>query len=79
LILLNIAAGCIILEERKLYSGRELLNILLCGLVSICGVWIIIKKPTTKLSSCMNLSKITNQEKTPAKSDEENPRIELST
>ena len=49
LILLNIAAGSIILEERKLYSGQEMLNILLCGLISISGVWIIIKKPQSRI------------------------------
>jgi len=38
------------MQESQLYSWDELLFILLFGLISILGVWIIVKKPaqTTK-------------------------------
>jgi len=45
LILLNIAAGAIILQEARLYSFFEFLMIIIGGFVSIVGVWIIMKKP----------------------------------
>ena len=38
LILLNIAAGAIVMQEARLYTFQEFLLIILCGLVSISGV-----------------------------------------
>lgn len=46
LILLNICAGAIVMQEARLYTFQEFLLIILCGLVSISGVQLIIKKPT---------------------------------
>ena len=47
LILLNIAAGAIIMQESRLYSLYEFLMIILGGFVAILGVWIIMKKPVS--------------------------------
>ena len=47
LILLNIASGAIVMQESKLYTPDGFLILVLCGFISIAGVWIIIKKPTS--------------------------------
>ena len=48
LILLNIACGSIVMNERMLYSWDELSLMLVYSSISICGVWIILKKPTAE-------------------------------
>ena len=52
LILLNIASGAIIMNEKRLYTWFELFRIIMCGLISIIGVWMIIKKPGKKAKKC---------------------------
>lgn len=48
LILFNLAAGAIIMQEAKLYSFEEFMILIGCSLVSILGVQLIIKKPVSK-------------------------------
>ena len=48
LILFNIGAGAVIMQESSNYTVSEFMMIVLGGLVSILGVWIIIKKPISK-------------------------------
>ena len=45
LIILNICAGSIVLHESKLYSHAEFVLMVLFCMISISGVWVIIKKP----------------------------------
>lgn len=45
LILLNIAAGAIVMQEAKLYKWWEFLLVVLCALISVLGVYVIVKKP----------------------------------
>jgi hypothetical protein len=45
LILFNIAAGAIILQEARLYKWWEFMFVVLCGFISIIGVYVIVKKP----------------------------------
>ena len=42
LILLNMASGAIILNEQKMYKWYELVNLLLCAIICICGVVMIV-------------------------------------
>lgn len=48
LILMNICAGTIVMQESRLYTVDEFIPIIFFGLISISGVWLIIKKPNTK-------------------------------
>eukprot|EP00355_Strombidium_rassoulzadegani_P007882 CAMPEP_0168619692 /NCGR_PEP_ID=MMETSP0449_2-20121227/6739_1 /TAXON_ID=1082188 /ORGANISM="Strombidium rassoulzadegani, Strain ras09" /LENGTH=169 /DNA_ID=CAMNT_0008660647 /DNA_START=234 /DNA_END=743 /DNA_ORIENTATION=+ len=47
MILLNICAGAIVLNEKLYYTWGELCLIILCGCISIVGVWVIIYKPVS--------------------------------
>ena len=51
LILLNIASGAIIMQESELYTTGEFLLLVFCGLISVSGVWLIIRKPPPKAST----------------------------
>jgi len=42
LILLNMAAGAIVMQEYILYTFGELITLILCSLIAISGVWLII-------------------------------------
>lgn len=48
LILFNLAAGAIIMQEARLYTFREFMILVGCSCVSILGVQLIIKKPVSK-------------------------------
>jgi len=45
LIIMNIMAGAIILQESVLYTPGEFTLMCLFGIISIAGVWVILKKP----------------------------------
>ena len=45
LILLQIAAGAVILQEIRLYTPLQFLIVVFFGLIAILGVFIIVKKP----------------------------------
>jgi hypothetical protein len=47
IIMMNICAGAIIMNEKQFYSWGELLGIFASGMVSIVGVVIIIRKPSS--------------------------------
>ena len=46
--MLNIACGSIVMNERMLYCWNELSLMVVYASISICGVWIILKKPTAE-------------------------------
>jgi len=45
IIIMNVVAGVVVMQESELYTSYEFLMIALGGLISILGVWIIMKKP----------------------------------
>ena len=45
LILLQIAAGAVILQEIRLYTPLQFLIVVFFGLIAILGAFIIVKKP----------------------------------
>jgi hypothetical protein len=51
LILLNMASGAIILNEQKMYKWYELINLFLCSIICICGVVMIVQKPSSSAKS----------------------------
>ena len=51
LILMNIICGCLILSEYELYEWQQLLSLLACSLICIFGVFQIMKKPKSYVST----------------------------
>jgi fatty-acid desaturase len=47
LIFFNIAAGAIVMQEYKLYKWYEFIFVILCGIISIIGVYVIVHRPKT--------------------------------
>lgn len=45
IILLQITAGALIMKESKLYEFWEFINLVICGIIAIIGVFVIVKKP----------------------------------
>lgn len=63
LILLNIACGSIVMNERMLYSWDELSLMVVYSTISICGVWIILKKPTAEEQESSNSEEVLEENK----------------